>query len=88
MDDATQTKMLEATKARTCARIEICPGPEWPGRSPARRFVAEAVFGRWYAHGWGATPIAAARAARAAFKLNAYRNDMAPGARGKHWRDA
>jgi hypothetical protein len=58
--------MKTTTNKTPATRIEICRAPEWHGRNPARAFVAEAVTPKTVACGWGATPVAAAQAARLA----------------------
>lgn len=49
-------------------RTEVLLSPEFPGRNPARKFVAEIRCAGQHALGWGPTRTAAARAARLAFR--------------------
>jgi hypothetical protein len=51
-------------------RTEVLLAPEFPGRSPARKFVAEIRCAGQHALGWGPTRTAAARAARLAFRVS------------------
>jgi len=53
----------ESGRWHTADGIEVCEGPAWHGRSPARRYVAQRLSGG--ACAWGATREAAADAVRA-----------------------
>jgi hypothetical protein len=53
----------ESGRWHTADGIEVCEGPAWHGRSPARRYVAQRLIGGRCA--WGATREAAADAVRA-----------------------
>jgi hypothetical protein len=53
-----------AGRWHTADGIEVCEGPDWHGRAPERRFVAQRRTGGRCA--WGATAEAAAEAVRAA----------------------